>query len=35
MGNCYSIVNIAEDHIHTDITCSIVCWLVVLGLTAL
>ena len=22
MGNCYSIVHIAEDHIHTDITCN-------------
>ena len=23
MGNCYSIDHIAEDHIHTDITCNI------------
>ena len=23
MGSCYSIDNIAEDHIHTDITCNI------------
>ena len=23
MGNCYSIDHIAEEHIHTDITCSI------------
>ena len=21
MGNCYSVDHIAEDHIHTDITC--------------
>ena len=23
MGNCYSVDHIAEDYIHTDITCSI------------
>ena len=23
MGNCYSADHIAEDHIHTDITCNI------------
>ena len=23
MGNCYSTDHIAEDHIHTDITCNI------------
>ena len=23
MGNCYSAHDIAEDHIHTDITCNI------------
>ena len=23
MGNCYSAGHIAEDHIHTDITCNI------------
>ena len=23
MGNCYSLDHIAEDHIHTDITCDI------------
>ena len=22
MGNCYSVDHIAEDHIHTDITCN-------------
>ena len=23
MGNCYSVDHIAEDHIHTDLTCDI------------
>ena len=23
MGNCYSVVHISEDHLHTDIACNI------------
>ena len=32
MGNCYSTEHIAEDHIHTDITCSILSFLLPLYL---